>query len=496
MEITMAAAQAISFPFDSLHTESDLRVMQTAALALADTEETPASGKRRKSGPMLVSQLRAEPRDAGFSGDYLQKLATYMQAVLEASVQLTQNQSQISTIMTQQSQAFVDLSKQEAVAAQKAIADYEQAVEAAAHKSWLQRVISAVVSVGLVVIGALTAQPELVVGGLFMLIMTSIPVSDGNGNQTTIMGLITSKLSSKKGLKILEEIGIVIGMAAGMAGLSGGLSAALEGSSEGAASAGAANGASDIEAGVMGGAEEASVEEEVGENEAVAEGNQESSLIRKAARSAYGKLRSQIAQMTLVVNPFTDIFKLDFFKKLGISDTTAEYMGMGFAVGLNIASVAKDVYDGYQAAKQAGAIREGMSFKEKVGAGLASKQAMGDMVSRLENSLKDSEYKGLIISIYKATILGLKTTNLALTMAAGAYGVEKGENELTVAARLKDMGNMQGDQTIYSSILAMMNTNVQQAQSTGSALNQNLSMINSRWDAYVAPYQTAVEVMG
>jgi len=479
----MAAAQAIFFPqvsAQTLHTAS--RAAQTAAMALADEELIQTSSKKRKSGPMLVSRVNAQPKASQADGDYMAKLAAYMTAVLIVSTEVAKNQSQMSQNMTQDSQAFVAASKQQVDEVGKAVEAQQQAIEQAANKSWLQRVISAVVGAVLTLVGALTLQPELMVMGVTMLVMTAIPM---NSNGDTLMSMLNSKLASSGSIaRIFEDIGIAVGMAIVTCGASGGLSAAMGGEEaavEGVAEAGSEEAAEAGAADAVGGAEEA-----VGNEAAAAESSQASSFAGKALKAAVSKFRSQLAQMTLVANPFTDIAKA-----AGASDANAGYIGMSCAISMNIASAVKGAYNGIEAATNAGKITENMSLINKLKVGFFYEESTANMMAKLEKNLGPSGTK-----IYKGIISFLKISNTALMLAGGTFGVQAGEKTLIASDRLRDMGAIQAAQVIYTNLIGMMNGSVQDLQGTASALNENLAMMNSRWDAYVAPYQTAVEVMG
>jgi hypothetical protein len=455
----MATAEKISF-VESPRVLLQL-VEKSSPVAGVSTEEGSVSARRSSKGQMTsqAPRLIVQPVNNNTpSSDYVDILIAYMSSVLNLSVKLANAQAQISQMQTANSQGFVVGAK---AAAEKAVQDLEAAIEAAekqSHESKWQQILGYVGAGLMAAIALITVQPELFLMATLMTVDMMTGLSDKlNDAIANSMSNVPSWL--KPELTIITKVAIALAMAAVVGGLSGLARAAAEKAigaavAEGAAAAGAA-----ADAGAA--------------NVAAAVRNDESfldSVIKNGFKNGkgpagYGQLLSTTVQMTMIVNPFTDMFQsmLSAIPSSVLGDATKKLLAKIFgSITALLMMLAAGKFSGV-----AGEANYVDIFAQKMGqAGF--------------NTLKYSTYALLSLS----------------TMAQGVLGIYIGQAMAAQSDATKDLGIAQSLQIIYSGLTTQINQLIQQSQAASKAVNDTIASINERWDSYVEPYRLSADIAG
>jgi hypothetical protein len=372
-----------------------------------------------QSGPLLALQ---GPRLQASGGSFLGALDQYMLVIMIASVLLASDNAKVAQLQTETGNQAVQESINQANQARDQYHRLQVEESRARHRSFWQKLGSEIAGAVLCVVGLLTGNVELSLMGGLMLAMTA---SDAQEK-------MDHALSSKLGLKIVEELGIVIGSAVVMCGLT----AALE------AGANAAFGAAE---------------------EAAAGG---------ASRSlgAGTRLALMSGQMTMVVNPFIDLVS-------GIE----ELLRMaGAHISANAQQLSAEI-TGVILAAIVGFTCAGISVA-KVGDGIGQRLVQG-----FKNALTERGYQ---FAKYGMMILGA-----GFRAEAAIFGVLQGTALLKQSSILRAVANTQQQQTLAANTLAMVNDLVQQSRTAQDLVNETYEEMNQRFGAYVDAFATAARLI-
>lgn len=427
-----------------------------------DPLKTNSKGLMTKQSPVLTPSdvpPKLDPKDSSF----LNELVKYMTLILQALVQLSQDQSKINQAQTNLSGSLVDLGK---IMAQKAADDLKKVVEAeaaASHQSWLSKVLGGIAGGLCCVIGLLTCDPALVLAGVFTLAMTYSGGSEAFNN--SISGLCPA-------LKGLALAGMCIGAGVCLAGASSCMTAALSETAvtatEEAAPTIAETVASSAEDEIPAAAELSAEAEEaapVANNASSAAKNASTTVKNTSTFTVRNTLAMSLQQMS-TFNFSTELARgiVDGLRKAGAHiSQDAEELGIQIA-GAIVAAVA----GGAGMAMSTGSIANlSAKLAEKVGEGFV-------WVSRI--------------------VLELSRAGFSITSAA--YGIKAGVTTLHQADIIDDMGQAQSLSSIYTSLTDSVNTSTQHSIDSFKDVSQTFAAIGNRWIQFVSPYSYAAEIMG
>ena len=442
-----------------------------SALSEVVENSAPASTRGKlltKQAPTLVPASSSPSGDTG--APKKMSLQDYMNEILAAMVMLQSYAAQLDTAQNNTADSFVQLSIAQANKAKDDYQKYEKAVEAAKHRSWWQKLCGYIVGAVLSIVGAITCNPGLIIAGTLSIVMTATGASD------KISQFLQNHIHLL-GVRILAEIGIGVAMAVCLCGLSAAMEAGFELALPEAAGAAAESSAEDsgVEMSNLGA-------NGAGENGAA--GTAETSNSTNSSQDFLTNVKSKMtkwtflasfAQSTLVVNPFIDL--------------SAAFIEMINAIAKRkvISDSAKE-----EASEIAGTILAvAAAFGSVLISSSASEsQGLIDVLAEAKGPLAAERFKSFILYPLQ---YGVRP---GFGIAGGVMGVKAGQAQFTQASVLDDLGVTQGAQSILQSMIDMAGAMINQTQDGFKGVADAYSMINNRWENYVAPYITSAEIMG
>ncbi len=432
--------------------ESPRALLQLAenvtAVSRASVEEVQNTTSRKRP-QMTVQAPRLTQR-----ADFEDSLVAYMTSVLNLSVALANDQTQVITAQTNASQGMVAGAK---AASDQAVQDLQKAEADAAkqqQESKWQKILGWLGAGIMCLIGVITDQPELCIMGALMMVDSQMGLSD---KLDTYLSAHCSTLG-----KIFAKIGIAIAMAVVVGGVCGMFRAAVEK----LATTAAADGESFLSRAFQFG------------------------FKNGKAIGGYGQFISTSAQMSLVVNPYADMLQ-PFMQGMidGLNYVVKFLNELPKIVGqktLSIGDISLDDAEKKTLAKVLGMITA-LVLVVYAGkyTGLAGSSGLADvLVERLGQ-------KGFSFIQF---ICGMGLSGAQV--GQGVFGILQGVAGQDQADATRDNAIMQSLQVIYTSCITQISQMTQQIQASGKAVNDTIGDMNSRWDEYVAPYRISAELAG
>lgn len=451
-----------------------LYTANTAALSQVAIE-TPAVPQKNKRGALMTTQapklITGSAASIAATNNTTEKMSLqdYMNEVLAAMVALQGYMCQLDTAQSKIADGMIQLSIAQSNQANEDYAKYEKAVEAAKHETLWQKICGYVVGAVMSVVGIITCNPELLIAGVLTIAMTATGAND------KISQFLQDHISSS-GLRCLAEIGIGVAMAVCISGVSAGMEAGVEIALPKAVAQAAENDAVEmVDLGAN--AAEADGAANIAQNPAADESAGFMSKFKD--KITFGRGVSSYFQSTMIVNPFTD--------------------GVGAVI---------DMINAIR--KKEGKSTIGDDLKQEIseiaGMVLAVVAAFG---SAYASSSRLSEGKNLVdvLAEKRGPLAAERFTNLFLfplkylarpgfSIAGGVMGIKAGQSQLVQSDVMSDLANVKATQMVLQGTTTMANAMIAQTQSNFKQVADTFSMINSRWEDFVAPYVTAAEIMG
>lgn len=434
-----------------------------------EVESASEGTSRAKSAKTMISAAPprldpSPPAPSGNASGYVSQLIAYMQSLLEAQIQMAQNDEKLNATQNKMGGDMIQVSQALVEKAQKDLQNYLDALEKEKHESFWQKLAAGLGMVFGFVAGLVTGDFALcafsIMMGVFVL----------SGGSDALQNAIGSAVHADW-LKAIINVAMAVGAAVLTCGASGAMSTEEVVAEEA------------TEAGVS---ETTDAAATVGDNTATVadttantvEENTESALSKaqnfgskvlkngfKSGKNFFG----QTLMMTMVFNPYTELATsaMDLAKKMGakISDSTEQEVSQ--VLGM-IAALAAAVWGGSMTMSN--------SSEELSGFGKKLADKFGETMLDRTRSF-------------------LHFTRGALFATSGALGIAQGVLEKKASGIIDDMGKTQSNQTLCQAIIDSLNQQAQATQQNMKQMDDVFAAMNSRWNAFVQPYVLEPQLM-
>ncbi len=404
-----------------------------------------SKGMMTTQAPTLVSTTA--------TGGYNDELNEIMTAVMLALVELAKNSGEVDKVQTEAGNSAVKITKQLAEQAKQAALKMQRKIREERHRSGIMKIVSCVVGAVIFVIGALTADPALMMMGIFTTTMSA------TGGQQAL----DKHLSSNLGLKILEEVGIAVGFAIAFGGL-GYAASSVATAGAGAAATAAADASTEAAADVS-----SSVATEATE-ESTQSTAEQSSQNAKTPTGPVGRAAGSLLMGTTMAGSLWSNIVLAIEEGWNKVDHKKQISKERMELSSAIAGIALTLAAGFGG----GLLQSGTQF----------------------NGISSAFAKGMGEGVYSATRISLELGMMALYIYQGTLNIEQGQTQLAMAGISKLQGNNQANQSLVSNVLTRIEQQINQNQAAQQQINSTYTDINSRWGAYVDQYATAARLIG
>lgn len=442
--------------------------------------------------PVLVPKAPEEP-------NFLDKLYAYMIEIMKTLVALTADNAKADQYQTAQSNASVQISQEILDDTKKNMETYEAAVKKAQeqekHRSFWQK-LAAYVGGGLMILGGLlTGNIACVAMGAIFIAMTATNAND------QFSKVLADHIHSAA-LRTVVDVGIVVAASVILCGACGALQAAF---TDAAAEAGEAETGQAINAATKAAASSADADAENGAAQAADAG---SGANKAATNQSFGskvynmgfsggKTLTMATQMTLFVNPFTDLM-LTVLNWTHTGDEkkkeVANITGTILAVLANIAAAFREAgavgkaERTLQNAKNTGDTTQILKAEKNLQDIRQGTQPIFSKLSQYGDDQFDKVAFGVKTALYTACSI--------FRVMSAVYAIKESETLHQEGDLTKEIGNTRAAQQTIQAVTDMSNLLIEQNQHAFQAMDNVYAMITKRWDAYVEMYRMAQEVMG